>query len=247
MQIYLTGKPARKGVARLVAAGALGAEVAPPVFSIERLADVDWVAESEKALTPIRAGRFYLHGAHVGAAAPPGSTDLLIEANMAFGTGHHESTRGCLLALDALARRRRMKRALDMGCGSGVLAMAIARLWRGRVLAVDKDPESLRITRANADLNGVAAYIETRRSDGYRNRAVRRGAPYDLIVANILAEPLTAMAKELRRHLARGGTAVLSGLLTEQERPVLARHLGQGLCLARRIRLGEWVTLVLKG
>jgi ribosomal protein L11 methyltransferase len=247
IQVYLTAKPTRKRLVRLLAAGALGAEVAPPSFSIERLPDVDWVAESQKALTTVCAGRFYLHGAHDGQTPPAGSISLLIEANQAFGTGHHESTRGCLLALDALAKRRRVGRALDMGCGSGVLAMAVARLWRCPVLAVDNDPDSVRIARANAALNRVAAHIETRRSDGYRFRAIRRHAPYDLIVANILAEPLMAMSRDLRQHLAYGGTAVLSGLLVDQARPVLARHVGQGLRLARRIRLGDWMTLVLEG
>jgi ribosomal protein L11 methyltransferase len=245
VKIYLTAAPERAAVTALLAPAAAAAGVAVPDFQVEALPDLDWVAESQKALPPIRAGRFYVHGSHVGTPAPAAAIPILIDANAAFGTGRHESTRGCLIALSRLARRRRVRRPLDLGCGSGVLAIAMAKLWRVTVTAADNDRTALAVARANAGLNGVAARLRTVASDGYRNAALARSAPYDLIVANILAEPLAAMAGGLARHLADGGRAVLSGLLTRQERIVLAPHRLHGLALVERLRIGEWSTLVL--
>ncbi len=246
LQVYLARRPARRSVAALIEAGAAAAAVPAPAFVIDALPDIDWVAESQKALPAVRAGRFYLRGSHVAGPPPAGSLELRVEAATAFGTGHHESTRGCLLALSAPSGRRPVRRALDMGCGTGVLAMAIARRWRCPVLAVDSDPESVRVARANAVVNGVAALVRVVRGAGYRSRVVREQGPYDLIAANILAAPLAAMATDLHRHLAPGGFSVLSGLLAEQQRQVLAPHLDKGLRLGRRILLGDWATLVLQ-
>jgi ribosomal protein L11 methyltransferase len=245
VKLYLAQRPDRVEVTALLAAAAAAAGVAAPDFEVEALPDLDWVAESQKALPPIRAGRFYIHGSHVTGPPPAASIPILIDADAAFGTGRHETTRGCLIALSRLAKRRRFRRPLDMGCGSGVLAIAMAKLWPVSVVAADNDATSLRVAHDNARINGVAARLRCVASDGYGSAMLARRAPYDLIVANILAKPLAAMACDLARHLAPGGTAVLSGLLADQQRAVLAPHRGQGLRLKERISLGDWVTLVL--
>ena len=242
LQLYLTEEPARERVTALLAAASLAAGIAFPGFDIERLPETDWVAASREALPAIRAGPFYLYGAHVSAPPPAGSIPVLIEA--AFGTGRHESTRGCLLALGDLAEERRIARALDMGCGSGVLAIAIAKLWACPVAAVDNDAGAVRAARDNAAANGVGGLVRARLGEGFGGAAIARGAGFDLIVANILAAPLRAMAPALLRHLAPGGAAVLSGLLADQEREVLEGY--APLALRRRIALGDWVTLVLE-
>lgn len=246
LQLYLEAAPDRGQVTALLAAAAAAAGVESPVFGCEALPEVDWVAESHKALPPICAGRFYIHGSHVTAPPPAGRIPILIDAATAFGTGRHESTRGCLIALGVLAKSRRVRRALDMGCGSGLLAIAMASLWRCPVLAVDNDRQSVAVTRENAVINGVAPWVRTRWGDGYRGSYLARRGPFDLIVANILAGPLAAMAPALARHLAPGGFAILSGLLTHQQQGVLAAHRVQGLHPSARVGLGEWTTLVLR-
>jgi len=245
LTLYLAQRPAEAEVGALLAAAAAAAAVPVPDFTVAQLPDLDWVAESQKSLPPIRAGRFYVYGSHVTGPAPAASIPILIDANAAFGTGRHETTRGCLIALTRLAKRRRFRRPLDMGCGSGVLAIAMAKLWPVAVVAADNDATALRVARDNARINGVSFRVRCVASDGYRNAALARRAPFDLIVANILAEPLASMAVDLAHHLGHGGTAVLSGLLADQQRAVLAPHRGRGLRLEARIVLGDWATLVL--
>ncbi len=246
-QVYLQEPPDR-GVLRAClvdAAEAVSTEV--PETRIAALADTDWVAESQSNLPAIRAGRFYLHGSHVTGPPPPASIPLLIDANVAFGTGRHETTRGCLLALEGLAKAGfRPRRLLDLGCGSGILALAMARLWRRPVLAADNDPAAVAVARVNARINRCGRWVRPLVSEGYRHPSLRAAGPFDLIAANILAEPLARMAVELRAHLAPGGRAVLSGLLVKQERLVLNPHRAQKLRLVRRLRLAEWSTLVLR-
>jgi ribosomal protein L11 methyltransferase len=238
--VYMTDKPERARVVALLA----DAGLASPEVTIEALPDTDWVAESQKALPAIQAGPFYVYGAHIGEPPPASSIPLLIDANVAFGTGRHESTRGCLLALAALAEERRFQRPLDMGCGSGILAIAMAKLWGALVLAVDNDEQAVGVAVENARLNDVASLVDARHGDGYHCAAVGSGGPYDLIVENILAEAICAMAPDLSRHLAAGGIAVLSGLLAEQAEAVLAAH--APIRLKRQWRLGDWVTLVME-
>ena len=238
--LYLQNKPERARVVALL--GEAG--VAAPDVTIEALPDTDWVAESQKALSPIQAGPFYIYGAHVTAPPPAASIPLLIDANAAFGTGRHESTRGCLVALAVLAKERRVQRALDMGCGSGILAIAIAKLWDALVLAVDNDAKAIGVAAENARINGVSSAIDARHGDGYHCAAVGSDGPYDLIVENILADAICAMAPDLARHLASGGIAILSGLLAEQADEVLAAH--APLRLKRQWRLGDWVTLLVE-
>jgi len=248
LDVYLAERPAPGRVASLLATAALAAGTETPEVASHPLPDVDWVRQSYAGIPPIHAGRFYVYGRHhLGRPFPAGAIAFHIEAGQAFGTGHHESTQGCLLALEDLAKSGiEVRRALDMGTGTGVLAFAMARLWRCPVLAADNDATSVRICRENARLNGVGQWVRTVVSEGYSRREVGNGAPYDLICANILAEPLCAMARDLHAHLAPGGQAVLAGLLTRQARRVLYRHRAQGLVLQRRLELGDWTTLVLR-
>ena len=249
LQLYLGEDPGRAAVMARLLPAALMAGVEVPDFTLELMPEIDWVAESRASLPALKAGRFWVYGSHIEEKPPAGSIGLLIDANLAFGTGRHETTRGCLLALTELAkdRRCRPKRALDLGCGSGILAFGAARLWpKLRVLGCDLDEPSVRVAEENARLNRVNDRVRLVQSRGYRARAVGEAAPYDLILANILAGPLCDMATETARHLAPGGSVVLSGLIRRQERQVLARHRAVGLRLERRWRIGNWSTLLLR-
>jgi ribosomal protein L11 methyltransferase len=243
------GKPDRAALAAAWALTArdLGAGAAALLgdLRIERLAPRDWIAENQQGFPPLRIGRFFIHGSHVEPPPRAGVIALRIDAAMAFGTGEHATTRGCLMAMERLARRR-VRRALDMGTGTGILAMAAARLWRCPVLACDIDGGAVQAAGENSAANGVRNRVRLRRSNGYRDAAVRGGRPFDLIVANILARPLKAMAGDLARHLAPDGVAILSGLLARQSAMVLAAHRARGLHLCRRIAVEGWETLVLE-
>jgi ribosomal protein L11 methyltransferase len=215
----------------------------PPAPVIERLAPRDWVAENQASFPPLRAGRYFIHASHWRGRPPAGAIRLVIDAATAFGSGEHATTQSCLLALDALARRRRRRAVLDIGTGTGILAMASAKTWRRKVVARDIDAEAVRVASRNAAANGVAALLDLRCAAAYRGLApVPR---FDLVFANILARPLMAMAGDLARVLAPGGIAVLSGLIARQERAVLAAHRARRLRLLRRICIGDWRTLVL--
>jgi ribosomal protein L11 methyltransferase len=216
------------------------------VAKIGKVEQRDWVAESQRDLHPIAVGPFFIHGAHDRDKRPKGKIPLEIDAGMAFGTGRHETTMGCIKALLRLSKTHRFKKPLDVGTGTGILAFAAWHLYGKPVLAGDNDKDSVRIARENAALNRLEKAVKVVRSDGYRAAAIRGGGPYDLITANILANPLIAFAPDLKKHLARNGRAVLSGLLKTQEKDVLAAHRGLGLALDFRIRLGEWSVLVLK-
>jgi ribosomal protein L11 methyltransferase len=205
-----------------------------------------WLARVYEGFPEQRIGkRFAIRGTHIAIPPPPGRVTLWLDAGLAFGSGEHGSTRGCLRALEQVAHRR-PRRILDMGCGSGILAMAAARLLRRPVLAVDIDPWSVRVTLQNARLNRLAPFMRVRRGNGWQAAAVRRGEQFDLVFANILARPLCLMARYLAVHLAPGGTAILAGLLSTQSRAVLAAHRRQGLRLERTFREGSWTTLVLR-
>jgi ribosomal protein L11 methyltransferase len=226
-----------------VVQAALKAIGAPPAV-LAYLPPKDWVSENQRLLAPLRIGRFFIHGAHFEGKPPRGTVPLQIDASIAFGTGRHETTRGCLLALDRLARAgRRIERPLDMGCGSGILALAIARLWKAPVLGVDTDLNSVAVARENMRLNRAADRVRVVHGHGFGGSAVRRGGPFDLIVANILAGPLCRLARGFGRHLAPGGVAIMSGLMMEQEPQVIAAQERHGLELRRRARLDDWSVL----
>jgi ribosomal protein L11 methyltransferase len=205
----------------------------------------DWVAQSLEGLAPVAAGRFVIHGAHDRRRVPPNRIGIEIEAALAFGTGHHGTTRGCLIALDRILDRRHPGRTLDIGCGTGVLAIAAARATRHPVLAGDIDPVSVRVARNNAHLNRVGALVEIIQANGLSDRRLQARAPFDLIFANILLGPLKRLAKPIHRLAAPGGRIVLSGLLPGQANAALAAYRALGLVLERRIPLDGWVTLML--
>ncbi len=219
------------------------AGVGPDETAVEPVGSTDWEAQSLASFPPISVGRLTIVGAH---QAPPRRRLVLrVDAGPAFGSGRHESTQGCLLALDWLARRRRVYRALDIGTGSGILAVAAARLWPARVLALDTDPLAVVTAWETVQRNGVSRRVTVVRGEGFRTVAVGWLARADLIIANIRARPITAMAPGFARHLRPGGVTVLSGLLADEERLVLAAFRTRGLRLRRHIRLGTWVTLIL--
>lgn len=211
----------------------------------ERLAERDWLLENRRAFPPIRVGRFFVHGSHWRGPVPSGAIAIEIDAATAFGTGEHPTTRGCLLALDGLARRRRFRRPVDIGTGSGVLAIAAAKRLHRKVVAGDIDPGAVRVARHHARRNGLNEKVRVIRASGYRSRGLRR-RDYDLVLANILARPLALLARDLKRALAPGGVAVLAGLLLRQEAQVLRAHRAQGLALSRRIVIDGWATLILR-
>jgi len=217
-----------------------------PRPGLEELGAVDWQAQALTHHQPVRAGRFFVHGSHHGCAAPGGGIAILIDASQAFGTGQHETTAGCLHAIDALAKGRRFLRPLDLGCGAGVLAIAMAKCWRTPVWASDIDPVAVAITAQNARRNAVPSLVRPLCAAGLDHRALAGAAPFDLIVANILAKPLRALAKKTARSLAADGFLVLSGLLASQEALVRSAYREQGLALMRRFALGPWTTLLLR-
>ncbi len=226
-----------------LAAAASGSSV--PALAILRLPARDWLTENRKQFPPVRAGRFSVVGSFHEGLVAPGRIAIQLDAGLAFGSGTHETTRGCLLALDRLARRRRFRRALDLGCGSGILAIAMAKRWRGHVVAADVDPVAVRVARANAARNGVKGQIRAVLSAGLEARLVQQARPYDLIAANILARPLRAMAAGLTRALEPRGVLVLSGITASQTGSVLAAYRTGGLRLAGQLRLGDWATLIM--
>ena len=236
------GDAADEGVVRALAAAAAG-HAAAGRLRFERVAAKDWMRESIAALKPVAAGRFVVHGGHDRGRVAANRIGIEIEAALAFGTGHHGTTRGCLLALDRLCKAARINRILDLGTGSGVLAIAAARGLRRRVLATDIDPAAVRVARANIRLNRAGPLIEVVHADGVAPLRVRRRAPFDLVFANILVAPLQRIAAPLAKLTAPDARLVLSGLLPEQANAALAAY--RGFALERRITLDGWTTLVL--
>ncbi|HEX3522328.1 MAG TPA: 50S ribosomal protein L11 methyltransferase [Stellaceae bacterium] len=214
-------------------------------FGEESLPARDWVAENQLSFPPLRIGRFFIYGSHHHGDVPAGAIGIAVDAATAFGTGEHPSTRGCLLALERLARRRQFHRPLDIGTGTGILSIAAAKLLHRPVLAGDIDPRAICVAQHNAACNGVRGLVQNRSAPGYRDRLIRRSR-YDLILSNILARPLAALAADLSRRLAPGGYAVLSGLLQWQEPVVLAPHRGCGIVLDHRLVVDGWSTLVMR-
>jgi ribosomal protein L11 methyltransferase len=211
---------------------------------VEKLADADWLAMSLSGLPPVRAGRFFVYGAHDEGVVPPNTVNLKIDAGAAFGTGHHGTTVGCLVAFDELLKRERFERVLDVGCGTGVLAIAAAKTGSRVAVGTDIDQPSVRIANENAKLNMADARFV--HAFGLNDRKVRQHGPYDLVFANILAPPLVSLSQDIKEALALGGVAILSGLLRTQERRVSAAYLSRGFILERRIHRDAWSALVLR-
>jgi len=223
-----------------------GGEALADKLSFGEIAERDWVASSLAGLKPVDAGRFLIHGSHDRDKAARARIPIEIEAALAFGTGHHGTTRGCLLAFDRLVRARRPRRVLDVGTGTGVLAIAAARLLHRPVVATDIDRIAVRVARDNAQLNRVAPLFQGIHARGVDAHAIRRRAPYTLVFANILLPPLKLLAKPMGRLIAPHGRVILSGLLPEHANAAISAYRTQGLILERRFILDGWATLVLK-
>lgn len=213
--------------------------------TLERLDDIDWVARSQQGLHAVRAGRFLIHGSHDRKLAHVSRWAVEIDAGQAFGTAHHGSTLGCLRMIDDLAKRRHVSNALDIGTGSGVLAIAAAKAWRTRIVATDIDPVSVAVARENFRINGVRKYVHAELAAGLDHPMVRAGAHYDLVTANILAKPLMTMAPAIARVVGPGGLVVLSGITREQAGRVSASYGSAGFSRLHRITVSDWVTLAL--
>ncbi|MTH77649.1 50S ribosomal protein L11 methyltransferase [Paracoccus aestuariivivens] len=237
--LYFTEAPDE--IALTLMAAAFGADP----FIISELPEVDWVAHVKRELSPVEAGRFFVHGSHDADKVPAGSEALLIEAAMAFGTGHHSTTKGCLLALDRLIESGATpERIVDIGCGTAVLAMAAARVFPVVVLAGDIDPLAVDVAKANVIANGLDGRVECVEAVGFDQPLIEGAAPFDLVFANILKQPLIDLVPDMARYIARGGKAILSGILTTQADEVTAAYKAGGLELDRRDDYGEWSTLV---
>lgn len=242
IEALTTAKPDAGAVrARLAgAAAALGANA--PEIEIGPLPKVDWLAENRRAFPPVAVGRYFVFGTHFAGAPPSGARLIKLDASIAFGSGEHATTRGCLLALDRLSRRRRARRVLDVGCGSGILAIGAARSWPAQVVASDIDRDSVRLAAENVQRNGVAARVSVSCGDGLARVRPRRG--YDVVLANILARPLCRLSGAIARAVRPGGIVILSGLLAGQESEVRGAYRARRLRLSRRIRIAGWHTLV---
>jgi ribosomal protein L11 methyltransferase len=236
---YASAEEAAKAAAFAVAFG-----VAPGAIRLMPLEPIDWVKQSLQGLSPVRAGRFFIHGSHDRGAAPPNLVALEIDAGIAFGTGHHGTTRGCLLALDRLLRTTAPKNILDVGCGSGILAIAAAKAAHRAIIACDIDHEAVQLTARNARINGTRVIPVTAYST--RHPAIQRGAPYDLVMANILARPLAGMASSLAHIAAKGAHLILSGLLADQRRWIEGTYRHWGFAPRLQLELDGWSTLVMR-
>lgn len=238
---YFTEAPDEAGLALLAAAF----EARP--FTVSELPEIDWVDKVRRELAPVEAGRFFLYGSHDAERVPGGAVALLVDAAMAFGTGHHGTTKGCLLAFDRLlAAGERPGSVADIGCGTAVLAMAAARTLEAHPLATDIDAVAVEVAEANVRLNGLAGRVTCLEAAGFDHPAIAAAAPFELIFANILKGPLIDLAPDLARHAAPGAAAILSGLLTPQAEEVIAVYGREGFALEARDDLGDWTSLTLR-
>jgi ribosomal protein L11 methyltransferase len=243
VEIYFEHPPDRDAMRALLRD--IGGDAASERVAFSTVAARDWVAQSLAGLAPVLAGRFVVHGAHDRRRVPPNRIGIEIEAALAFGTGHHGTTRGCLLALDRLLDRLSPHRVLDVGSGTGVLAIAAALATRHPVQAGDIDAVSVGVARDNVRRNRAGAFVHIIRANGLADRRMRAGAPYDLVFANILLAPVRQLATPVRRVTAPGARVVISGLLSSQGAAALAAWRARGFVLERRIVLDGWMTLVL--
>ncbi len=233
------------GIALALLAAAHGARP----FAVSEVPDVDWVAKVRRELAPVEAGRFFVYGSHDADKVPEGRIALLIEAAMAFGTGHHGTTLGCLRAVDRLAVEGFVPaRVADVGCGTAVLAMAAARLWPAAqpVIASDIDPVAVEVAEANVAANGLAGAVKCLVAAGFDAEALVAAGPYDLVFANILKGPLIMLAPDMGRQVTTGGFAILSGILNEQADEVAGVYARSGFNPHHREEIGDWTTLTLR-
>ncbi len=244
VEIYL-GAGVDEAQVRALLADIVGVDLAATIVT-ERIARQDWVARSLAGLAPVRAGRFLVHGGHDRTDVRSNDVALEIEAALAFGTGHHGTTRGCLLALDSVLKRRRPRRVLDLGTGTGVLAMAAAKVLHRTIACSDLDATAVTAARGNALMNGLGPWVRPVRAAGLQHPILRDLAPYDLVLANILAKPLRSLAPSVAAHAARGADLILSGLLPRDVPGILSSYAAQGFALRSRGDLEGWATLSLR-
>ena len=242
--VHFAEPPDQTSIRELVGIVA-GGEVAQAV-AFDTVEAKDWVKATLEELVPVSAGRFIVHGQHDRARVPPNKLGIEIEAALAFGTGHHGTTRGCLLLLDDVLKAYRPRRVLDLGTGTGVLAIAAAKALRIAVLASDIDPLSVKVAGDNARLNGTGELVETSRATGFSAPQFAQRGPFDLVLANILANPLRQMATPMARHLAPSALVILSGLLPAQAKSVIAAYRARGLVLKRHLQIEGWSSLLLQ-
>jgi ribosomal protein L11 methyltransferase len=241
VEVHLTHEPDRNLMIELVRAACNGCEPEGIVF--EQIAETDWIAASLAGLPPVRIGRFVIHGAHDRARVAPNRIGIEIEAALAFGTGHHGTTQGCLAALERALRTRPPRKVLDIGTGTGVLAIAAARALKRPVVPGEIDPLAVAAALGNARANRAGVLVRAVKADGVNHPAIRAGAPYDFVLANILLPPLKRLARPVRMLLAPGATVVLSGLMPEQANAARAAWSAQGLVLRRKQTIENWTTL----
>jgi ribosomal protein L11 methyltransferase len=242
--VHFAEAPDQSSIRELVSLAA-GDEVAQDI-GFDTVEAKDWVKATLEELVPVRAGRFIVYGQHDRSKVPPNKLGIEIEAALAFGTGHHGTTRGCLLLLDHVLKAHFPRRVLDLGTGTGVLAIAAAKALRIEVLASDIDPLSVRVGRDNARLNGTGNWVETIPATGLSAPQFAHRGPFDLVLANILANPLRQMATPMARHLARSARVILSGLLPHQAQGVIAAYRARGLVLERHIQIEGWSSLLMR-
>ena len=216
-------------------------------FKISELPQIDWVSKVQRSLKPVVAGRFFVYGSHDSDKVPPDCEPLLIEASMAFGTGHHGTTKGCLLALEQLITDGfKAKNVIDVGCGTAVLAMAAARIFSANVIASDIDSVAHSVAKMNILANGLDRNIQCFEASGFAHEQIKTKNPFDLIFANILLAPLLAIATDISKYSLSGGYVVLSGILSEQAELVVNKYTGVGFSLSNQIEIGEWVTTIFR-
>ncbi|WP_417825855.1 50S ribosomal protein L11 methyltransferase [Thalassospira povalilytica] len=225
-----------------IMASAVGVDA--PVVTFGTYEPKDWVSENLRSFKPISVGRFFVHGSHWDEDLPVAKIGLQVDAGLAFGSGEHQTTKGCLAAIDWVAKRGPRHNALDMGCGSGILGMACAKIWRSTVMMADIDAASVRVAQENARVNKIADLVTAIHSNGFQDTRIRDGGYYDIVCANILARPLRAMAHDLVGTLSQDGVVILSGLLSEQEQFVLSAYREVGLSLIKRFKVENWTTLL---
>lgn len=244
IDIYVPNEEADMALKRVT--DGLGSDGLGVDLTMEPLGDQDWIAMSLEGLKPVSAGRFFVHGAHDADKIPAGSVSIEIEAGQAFGTGHHGTTAGCLEALELLLRRKNFERIFDLGTGTGLLAIGLAKALRQPVLASDIDGISVDVARENAALNGVGNWLHVVEATGIHHAKIRDNGPFDLVVANILAGPLITMARDVSGEVIVGGSLVLSGILEHQANRVIAAYVAQGMKLERHALRDGWSTLTFK-
>jgi ribosomal protein L11 methyltransferase len=244
ISVHFAEPPDQASIRDLISIAA-GDEVARDI-AFDTMEAKDWVKATLEELVPVAAGRFIVHGQHDRAKIPPNKLGVEIEAALAFGTGHHGTTRGCLLLLDSVLKAYHPRRVLDVGTGTGVLAISAAKALRREVLASDIDPLSVRVARDNARLNGTGDLVQTIRATGFSAPDFAQRGPFDLVLANILANPLRQMATPMARHLAPSALVILSGLLPHQAQSVIAAYRARGLVLKRQLKVEGWSSLLMQ-